>query len=79
MAVKIKVQKDYYLTEVTIEPPADLGALDALMKATKGTGKITSLYSQGGPVGVNVEQRTKIPESVAEEIRRLIGIGTKIL
>jgi hypothetical protein len=79
MAVKIKVQKNYYLTEVSMELPTDLGALDDLLKATRATGRIVGLYNMGGVMGVNVEQRTKIPEGVDDQVRALIGIGTKIL
>jgi hypothetical protein len=79
MAIRIKVQKNYYLSEVTMELPTDLGALDDLLKATKASGRIVSLYNQGGVLGVNVEQRTKIPEAVDDEVRRLLGIDSKIL
>ena len=62
MAIRIKVQRNYYLSEVTMELPTDLGVLDDLLKATKASGRIVSLYNQGGVLGVNVEQRTKIQE-----------------
>lgn len=79
MAIKIKVQKDYYLTEVSIDLPSDPGELDDLLKAIKTTGKIVTQYNQGSVQGINIEQRTKIPESVSSEIRRLLGIGETIL
>jgi len=79
MAVKIKVQKDYYLTEVSVELPADVAQVDELLKATKTTGKMVVQYNQGSTQGVNIEQRTKIPESKMDEIKTLLGIGEKIL
>lgn len=79
MAVRIKVQKNYYLSEVTMELPTNLGELEDQLKATKSTCRIVSLYNQGGVLGVNVEQRTKIPEAVDDEVRRLLGIDSKIL
>ncbi len=75
MAVGIKVQRDYYLTEVSIELPADVQQVDALMKATKTNGKMVVQYNQGSVQGVNVEQRTKIPENKATEIRSILGVG----
>jgi hypothetical protein len=79
MAVEIKVQKDYYLTEVSIELPTNVSQVDEVLKATKTNGKMVIQYNQGNVQGVNVEQRTKISESQANEIRALLGIGEKIL
>jgi hypothetical protein len=79
MAVGIKVQRDYYLTEVSVELPADVQQVDALMKATKTNGKMVVQYNHGSVQGVNVEQRTKIPENKASEIRELLGVGEKEL
>jgi hypothetical protein len=79
MPVKIKTQKDYLLTEVNIELPADLAALDAIMKATKATGKIVAVYNQGGVLGVNIEQRTKATDADAVKVRDILGVETKSL
>jgi DNA polymerase III psi subunit len=79
MAVGIKVQKDYYLTEVSIELPTNVSQVDEVLKATKTNGKMVIQYNQDNIQGVNVEQRTKISESQANEIRALLGIGEKIL
>jgi hypothetical protein len=79
MAVEIKVQKDYYLTEVSIELPTNVSQVDEVLKATRTNGKMVIQYNQGNVQGVNVEQRTKISESQANEIRALLGIGEKIL
>ena len=80
MAVKIKMQKDYLLTEVSMELPADLAALDSILKNSKATGaKIVALYNQGGVIGVNVEQKTKVPDAVMAQIREILGVDTKNL
>lgn len=79
MVVRAKVQKDYYTTEVSIELPVDVAQVDGLLKATKTNGKMVVLYNQGFVQGVNVEQRTKIPETLADEIRGLLGIAEKKL
>jgi len=72
---KIKIQNDYYLTEVSIYLPANIGEIDEVLKAIKTTGKTVIQYNQGSVQGINIEQRTKIPDSVAAEIRQLLGIG----
>lgn len=75
MKPKIKIQKDYYLTEVSVDLPANTGEIDELLKAIKTTGKMVIQYNQVSVQGINIEQRTKIPESAAAEIRPLLGIG----
>lgn len=79
MATKVKTQKDYLLTEVTIELPASLTELDAIMKATKATGKIVIVYNQGGILGINVEQKTKATDSNSVKVRDILGISTTYL
>lgn len=79
MPAKVKTQRDYLLTEVTIELPASLADLDAIMRTTKATGKIVAVYNQGGLLGINVEQRTKATDVISEKIRDLLGVGTKTL
>jgi len=79
MPTKVKTQKDYLLTEVTIELPADLAELDAIMKATKATGKIVIVYNMGGILGINVEQKTKANEGESAKVRSLLGVQTKEL
>lgn len=77
MSVKIKIQKDYYLTEVSVDQTAPVSEVDALLKATKTNGKMTVLYNGGAVQGINVEQRTKITEVKSEQIRALLDIVTK--
>jgi hypothetical protein len=77
MAIKIKAQRDYLLTEVSIELPCDLGELEKLMKISNGSGKIVALYQEGGTTGINVEQKTKIRDGIADQVRSLIGVESK--
>jgi hypothetical protein len=79
MAVKIKTQRDYLVTEVSMELPVDLNALDSLMKVSRATGKIVAVYTDGGVNGVNVEQRAKISAKVAEKVRELVGVETEVI
>jgi hypothetical protein len=79
MAVQIKVQKDYYQTEVSVELPADIQQVNELLQATKTTGKMVVQYNQGSVQGVNLEQRTKISDAQAEEIRKILDVGETVL
>lgn len=77
MAIKIKTQTDYLFTETNIDLPCDLNELDALMRMIKATGKIVISYAGGGLYGINVEQRTKVREAVADKVREMVGVPTK--
>lgn len=79
MTTKVKVQRDYLLTEVSLEKDSDLTELDAIMKATKATGKIVVLYNQGGRLGINLEQKTKATEADSAKMRDIIGVDTTVL
>jgi hypothetical protein len=76
MTIKIISQKDYLVTEVNIALPSDLNELDTVMKAARGTGRIVATYQQGGVYGINLEQRTRIREGVADQVRKLVGVQT---
>lgn len=76
MTVKIKVQKDYYLTEVSVDSSAPVSDVDALLKAMKTNGKMVVLYNGGAVQGINVEQRTKITDTKAAELRPILSIET---
>lgn len=77
MAIRIKGQKSYYLTEVSIDIPANVADVDELVKGLKTNGKMIVVYSGGSTQGINIEQRTPITnDSIDEKIRALIGIET---
>lgn len=75
MAVRAKVQKDYFTTEVSMDLPADPGEIDDVLRATKTTGKMVVLYYDGHIQGINVEQKTKMTDAKSGEIRKLLGIA----
>lgn len=78
MPIKIKTQRDYLTTEVTIDAAtADLAELDQLMRLSKSTGKIVAVYSQGGLMNVNLDQKSHIAEKVSEEVRKKVGVNNK--
>ena len=74
MAINIKVQRDYLLTEVSVEASADIKDVDDLLKATKTNGKLIVLYNEGHVQGINVEQRTKLSDIKADKVRRLLKL-----
>jgi hypothetical protein len=79
VAVGIKVQRDYLLTEVSVELPADVKQWDEIMRAAGTNGKMVVLYNQGSVLGINIEQRTKLPEQLATETRAKLKLVEKIL
>jgi hypothetical protein len=79
MAIKIKVQRDYLLTEASVELAANVSEVDEILRASKTNGKMIVLYNQGSVQGINVEQRTKVSESKSAEIRALLDVEDKVL
>lgn len=79
MAIKIKTQRDYFVTEVTIESTADPQEIDALMQSLKANGKVVTQYNGGKCPGINIEQKTRVPDHIAPQVRSLLGIGEKEL
>lgn len=79
MAIKIKTQRDYFVTEVTLELPVNADEVDQLMRALKANGKVVTQYNGGKFPGINIEQRTRIPEHLAPQLRSILGIGEKEL
>jgi hypothetical protein len=78
MPIKIKSQKDHLITEAALDPAGtDLNSLDSLMRASKATGKIVAVYNQGGLMNINLDQKSPIPEKFSEQVREILGVGTK--
>jgi chitinase len=77
MSVKIKVQKDYLLTEASVDSSTPIADLHAVMKDMKANGKMIVLYNGGAVQGINVEQRTKISDVKSEMVRELLEITTR--
>jgi hypothetical protein len=74
VAIKIKNQKYYLLTEVTLEPPVDSQELDKLMQKMKANGKVVIPYNGGECPGVNLEQKIRMSDQVSEKVRVLMNI-----
>lgn len=74
MAIKIKVQRDYLLTEASVELAGNVSEVDEILKASKSNGKMVVLYNQGCIQGINVEQRTKLSDTNAEKVRQLLKL-----
>ena len=80
MAIKVRSQKSYYVTEFTVELPAHAGELHDVLRAIRSTGKTVVLYNEGNILGINVEQKEKVPAGhIDDQIRDLLGLGTKLL
>lgn len=78
MPIKIKTQKDYLVTDAALDPlGTDLNSLDALMRASKATGKIVAVYNQGGLMNINLDQKSHIQQKFSDQVRDIIGVGTK--
>ena len=75
MAIRIKAQKDYFRTDVTVDLPVEVSEVDQVLRAIKTSGKMVVLYNNGFIQGINVEQNTKINENQSTEIRKLLAIG----
>jgi hypothetical protein len=83
LPIKIKSQKDYLTTEAAIEVPLksqdDFAALDRIMRSSKATGKIVAVYNQGGLMNLNIDQKTYVSEKISEDVRKIVGVGTREL
>lgn len=72
--MRIAVQKDHYVTEVSVALPADVKEVDEMLRRTGTNGKMVVQYNQGRIQGINVEQRTKINPDQSVQIRPLLKI-----
>jgi hypothetical protein len=75
MAISAKVQRDYLLTEASISLPASVSEVDEIMIASKTNGKLTVIYNDGHIQGINIEQRTRISDSLSVEVRAIVAVG----
>ena len=79
MAIKIKAQRTYLVTESSIEVPVDIGETDDIVRAIKTDGKMVTVYCGGGVQGVTVEQKTRVPAALATEWLKVLGVEEKII
>lgn len=73
--MKIKVQRDYLLTEFTIE--ASVSEIDEILKSARTKAKMVTIYNNGSVQGINIEQKTQLTESQSTTIRDIIGVESK--
>lgn len=78
MAIRVRTQKDYLLTEVTIDLPTDFKEIDEYLRGSRSSARVVSLYNQGSVLGINIEQRAKVTEAQSLAIRELLGISDAI-
>ncbi len=79
MAIKVKVQRDYLKTEVSLDLPADVAQADEIMRSMKSNGKMIVIYNCGHVAGINLEQNTKLSDLQSEKVRQLIAIKDEVL
>ncbi len=79
MALKIKAQKVYLVTESSFDLPTDVGEAHDEVRAGKTDGKMSVVYCGGGVQGVTVEQKTRVPEVLATKFKKELGIEDKII
>jgi hypothetical protein len=77
MTIRIKSQRDYLLTEANVELPCDLVEVHKLMQEAGASGRVVAQYSEGGLLGVHLEQKSHIREGVADQVRKLTGVTSK--
>ena len=75
MAIKIKAQKDYLRTEVSLDLPVNVAEIDEVLRTTETNGRLVILYNGGKHQGINIEQSTKMTDAQSTETRKLLGIA----
>jgi hypothetical protein len=79
MAIKVKVQRDYLKTEVSLDLPGSVAEADEIMRAMKSNGKMIVLYNGGHVAGINLEQNTKLSDGQSGKVRQLIAVKDEVL
>ena len=68
------MNRDFLLTETTVDPTIPVGTVLERLRARKTTGQLVFDLPQGGTQRVALLEKTKAPEGVREKIRKLIGV-----
>ncbi len=79
MAIKVKVQRDYLKTEVSLDLPGSVAEADEIMRVMKSNGKMIVLYNGGHVAGINLEQNTKLSDGQSGKVRQLIAVKDEVL
>lgn len=78
MAIRIKSQSDYLVTDVALELPCDIQEVDHLMKEMRANGRVVAMYADGGVTGVTLEQRKRVRAGAAEDkVREIVGVVSR--
>lgn len=78
MPIKIKASSSYYVTESSIDLPADPAEVDWLVRSMRANGKVVTVYNGGNIQGMTLEQRTRITsDSADDKIREILDIGSR--
>ena len=72
--LKVKAVTNYYVTEVTFEPPVNLSEVQELVKGSKSNAEVIGMFNNGGALGISMKQRARIPAHADPQIRELLGI-----
>lgn len=70
----VKINKDFLVTETTVDPKIPVGVVLEWLRSQKKTGQLVVDISQGGTQRVSLLEKTKAPDGVREKIRKLIGV-----
>lgn len=78
MPIRIKASSSYYVTESSIDLPADPSEVDQLVRSMRANGKAVVVYNGGNVQGMTIEQRTRISSDASDDkIREILGIGSR--
>lgn len=78
MGIRIKATSSYYVTESSVDLPADPADVDSLVRSMRTNGKVVVVYNGGNIQGMTIEQRTRISlEASDDKIREILGIGSR--
>lgn len=70
----VKINKDFLLTETTVDPKIPVDVVMQWLRSHKKTGQLVVDISQGGTQRVALLEKTKAPEGVRDKIRKLLGV-----
>lgn len=77
MGFRIKKQTDHLLTEAVVEMPATVDDVNEFLRSAGATAQLKVLYNEGGIIGISFDQKTKLSEAKATEIRKIAGVETE--
>ncbi len=78
MGIRIKASSSYYVTESSVDLPADSADVDSLVRSMRTNGKVVAVYNGGNIQGMTIEQRTRISSEASDDkIREILGIVSR--